>query len=69
MLYAILAYHVEDEMLSWTPEKDTAVVTKVLEVQARLRAGGRLGPAALSAVVQYSRHVRAPPKGAACADG
>ena len=34
MLYAILAYHVEDEILSWTPEQDAAVVAKLIEVQA-----------------------------------
>ena len=63
MLYAILAYHVEDEMLSWTPEKDTAVVTKVLEVQARLRAGGRLGPAARLDETRKARTLRGPGAG------
>ena len=46
MLYAILAYHVEDEVLSWTPQEDAAVVAKVIEVQAPLRASGHFGPAA-----------------------
>ena len=27
MLYAILAYHVEAEVMSWTPEEDAAVMT------------------------------------------
>ena len=38
MLYAILAYHVEGEILSWSPAEDAAVVAKVIEVQAPLRA-------------------------------
>jgi len=46
MLYAILAYHVEGEILAWTPEEDAAVVAKVIEVQAPMRASGNLGPAA-----------------------
>ena len=27
MLYAILAYHVEAEVMSWTPEADAALMT------------------------------------------
>lgn len=46
MLYAILAYHVEDELLAWTPEQDAAVVAKVIAVQEPLRASGHFGPAA-----------------------
>ena len=46
MLYAILAYHVEDEVTSWTPEHDAAVVAKVIAVQEPLRASGQFGPAA-----------------------
>ena len=30
MLYAILAYHVEAEVMSWTPEEDAAVMTGLL---------------------------------------
>ncbi len=29
MLYAILAYHVEDVVASWTPQEDTAVMAKL----------------------------------------
>ena len=46
MLYAILAYHVEAEVMSWTPEEDAAVMTGLLAVHDRLNANKLLGPAA-----------------------
>ena len=46
MLYAILAYHVEAEVMSWTPEEDAAVMTGLLAVHDRLNAKKLLGPAA-----------------------
>ena len=63
MLYAILAYHVEDEILSWTPEADAAVVAKVIEVQAPLRASGHLGPAARLDETRTARTLRGPGAG------
>lgn len=63
MLYAILAYHVEDELLEWTPEEDAAVVAKVIEVQAPLRASGHLGPAARLDDTQKARTLRGPGPG------
>ena len=36
MLYAILAYHVEAEVMSWTPEEDAALMTELLRVHDRL---------------------------------
>lgn len=44
MLYAILAYHVEDEVASWTPQEDAAVMRDLNKVHSRLE--GRLGPTA-----------------------
>jgi hypothetical protein len=46
MLYAILAYHVEEEVASWTPEEDAAVMRDLNKVHGRLNQDGRLGPAA-----------------------
>jgi hypothetical protein len=46
MLYAILAYHVEEEVVSWTPEEDAAVMRDLNKVHGRLNQEGRLGPAA-----------------------
>ena len=63
MLYAILAYHVEDEILSWTPEQDAAVVARVIEVQAPLRASGLLGPAARLDETRKARTLRGPGAG------
>jgi hypothetical protein len=44
MLYAILAYHVEEDVASWTPQEDATVMLDLTEVHSRLE--GRLGPAA-----------------------
>jgi hypothetical protein len=46
MLYAILAYHVEDEVASWTREEDAALMLELHKVHDRLTEAGRLGPAA-----------------------
>ena len=48
MLYAILAYHVEAEVMSWTPEEDAALMTDLLQVHDRLNAekAARAGGAA-----------------------
>ena len=46
MLYAILAYHVEAEVMSWTREQDAAVMADLNKVHARINRDGRLGPAA-----------------------
>ena len=46
MLYAILCYHDEDLVGSWTPEQDAAVISKLSVVQDRLKKQGRLGPVA-----------------------
>jgi hypothetical protein len=44
MLYAILAYHVEEDVASWTPQEDAKVMLDLAEVRSRLE--GRLGPVA-----------------------
>ena len=46
MLYAILCYHDEDTVGSWTKEQDAAVMTKLTVVQDKLAKQGRLGPVA-----------------------
>lgn len=46
MLYAILAYHVEEDVASWTPQADAAVMLDLNKVHERLVQEGRLGPAA-----------------------
>ena len=46
MLYAILCYHNEDVVGSWSKEHDAAVMEKLAVVQERLHKQGRLGPVA-----------------------
>jgi hypothetical protein len=46
MLYAILCYHDEDFVGSWTKEQDAAVMSKLIVVQDELKKAGRLGPVA-----------------------
>lgn len=46
MLYAILCYHDEKLVESWTEEEDAAVLAKRDRVTNGLRAQGRLGPSA-----------------------
>jgi hypothetical protein len=46
MLYAILCYHDEAEVMSWPKEKDDAVLAKRAVVANKLAAQGKLGPVA-----------------------
>jgi hypothetical protein len=46
MHFAILAYHEEGVVASWTPEEDAALMAELDKVHARLEREGRLGPAA-----------------------
>ena len=46
MLYAILCYHDEDTVGSWSKEQDAAVMQKLTVVQDKLTKQGRLGPVA-----------------------
>jgi hypothetical protein len=46
MLYAILCYHDEDFVGSWSKEQDAAVMNKLALVQDKLARQGRLGPVA-----------------------
>jgi hypothetical protein len=63
MLYAILAYHVEAEVMSWTPEEDAAVMTGLLAVHDRLNAKKLLGPAARLGATDDARTLRGPGAG------
>lgn len=46
MLYAILCYHDEDMVGSWSKEHDASVMQKLSVVQDKLARQGRLGPVA-----------------------
>jgi hypothetical protein len=63
MLYAILAYHVEAEVMSWTPEQDAALMVDLLAVHDRLNAHKLLGPAARLGGTGKARTLRGPGAG------
>jgi hypothetical protein len=46
MLYAILAYHVEADVMSWTSEQDAALMGKLLKAHERITRNSGLGPTA-----------------------
>src|SRR6201992_3893165 len=63
MLYAILCYHDEDFVGSWTKEQDAAVMQKLAVVQEQLGKQGRLGPVArrLPTTAATTRRKETPP--------
>ena len=63
MLYAILAYHVEAEVMSWTSEEDAALMADLHKVHDRLNQKGRLGPAARLGATNKARTLRGPGTG------
>lgn len=63
MLYAILAYHVEAQVASWTSAEDAAVMTDLHQVHDRLKQQGQLGPAARLGATQKARTLRGPGAG------
>src|SRR6266446_3118478 len=46
MLYAVLCYHHEAEVMGWTKAQDEAVLAKRAKVQKKIAAAGKLGPVA-----------------------
>jgi hypothetical protein len=63
ILYAILAYHVEDDVTSWIPEEDAALMTDLNRVHDRLTQEGRLGPAARLGAAKRACLLRGPGAG------
>ena len=63
MLYAILAYHVEAEVMSWTPAEDAALMTNLLRVHNRLDQQKLLGPSARLGTTGKARTLRGPGAG------
>jgi hypothetical protein len=63
MLYAILAYHVEEEVASWTPEEDAALMVDLGKARDRVNEQGRLGPAARLGATKGACVLRGPGKG------
>jgi hypothetical protein len=63
MLYAILAYHVEEVVASWTQEQDAALMADLHQVHDRLNQEGRLGPAARLGATERACTLRGPGAG------
>ena len=63
MLYAILAYHEENIVTSWTPEEDAALMADLQQAHARVREKGRLGPAARLGATKNAVTLRGPGEG------
>jgi len=63
MLYAILAYHVEAEVMSWTPDEDAALMTNLRRVHDRLDQQKLLGPSARLRATGKARTLRGPGAG------
>jgi hypothetical protein len=63
MFYAILAYHAEGVVESWTAEDDAALMTDLLAVHDGLVARGSMGPAARLGATADARTLRGPEAG------
>ena len=63
MLYAILAYHVEADVLSWTAEADAALMADLGKAHDRIARMGSLGPAARLGETAKARTLRGPGPG------
>jgi hypothetical protein len=63
MLYALLAYHVEADVMSLTAEEDAALMQRLHQVHDRLKQDGRLGPAARLDGTRKARTLRGPGAG------
>jgi hypothetical protein len=63
MLYAILAYHVENEVTSLTPQQDTALMADLNEVHERMLQQRQIGPAARLGATKSACVLRGPGAG------
>jgi hypothetical protein len=63
MFYAILAYHVEATVESWTPDEDEALMKDLLDINDRLTREGKLGPAARLGATTEAVTLRGPGDG------
>ncbi|SRR5579871_1682628 len=63
MLYALLAYHVESDVMSWSKEEDATVMRDLMEVHQTF--AGQFGPSARLAPTAKARTLRGPGAGRA----
>ena len=69
MLYAMLAYHVETEVASWSQKADEALMVELNKVHDRLAAEGKLGPAARLSLTGEASTLRRGPGPGVVLDG
>jgi hypothetical protein len=63
MLYAILAYHAEADVMSWTPAEDAAVMNQLFQAHDRINREAPLGPAARLGTTGKAKTLRGPGNG------
>jgi hypothetical protein len=63
MFYAILAYHEEAQVESWSPPEDDALMANLAVVNERLTREGVLGPAARLGQTGRAKTLRGPGRG------
>lgn len=63
MLYAILAYHVEAEVMAWTPQEDAGLMERLKKAHGQINQNARLGPAVRLGATARARTLRGPGKG------
>jgi hypothetical protein len=63
MLYAILAYHAEQTVASWSTQEDAELMTDLNRVHDRLTQGRHLGPAARLGATKGACVLQGPGKG------
>jgi hypothetical protein len=63
MRYAILAYHEEHIVQSWSPDEDAALMDDLLKVNDHLVSEGKLGPAARLGATADAVTLRGPGRG------
>lgn len=63
MLYAILAYHVETDVMSWSTDADAGIMERLTKAHEKVNGDGRLGPAARLDFTGKARTLRGPGQG------
>ena len=63
MKYAILAYHVEAEVMAWTPTEDASLMERLMKAHEQVNRDGKLGPAARLGGTAKARTLRGPGNG------
>jgi hypothetical protein len=63
MIYAILAYHVETDVMSWTKEADASLMENLLKTHEKINQATPLGPTARLDYTGKARTLRGPGQG------